>query len=110
MRYVILLWGDAEAEAAIGPAARRAIVDAHMAFADRLRAKGALVLGEPLSAGGKLVREERVVSDGPFVETKEQLGGIYVVDVESEDDAIAIAHELPRSPGLVAEVRATAGG
>src|SRR5215212_2815445 len=104
MRYLILLWGDPEGEAGLPADERRRIVDEHMQLARRLRERGQLVTGEPLEAGGKVVRD-RLVTDGPFVETKEQLGGFYLVDVESEEEALAIAGELPASPGLVAEVR-----
>ena len=104
MRYLILLWGDATDEAALSADERRRIVAAHMELSERLRERGRLVVGEPLEPTGKLVRDG-LVTDGPFVETKEQLGGFYLVDVESEEEALAIAGELPASPGLVAEVR-----
>jgi hypothetical protein len=104
VRYLILLWGNPESDARLAPEERRRIVDEHVAFSRDLRAGGRLVAGEPLEAGGKLVRGG-LVTDGPFVETKEQLGGFYLVEVESEDDALAIARTVPASPGLVAEVR-----
>jgi hypothetical protein len=40
----------------------------------------------------------------PFAETKEEIGGFYVVDCESRDEAIGLAGEIPRSPGVVVEV------
>src|SRR3954447_9886070 len=52
---------------------------------------------EPLEHGGKPVREG-VVTDGPFVETKEQLCGFYLVEVGSEDEALAVARAVPASP------------
>jgi len=104
MRYLILLWGDPEGEATLPADERRRIVDEHMQLSGRLRERGQLVTGEPLEAGGKVVRNG-LVTDGPFVETKEQLGGFYLVDVESEEQALAIAQDVPASPGLVAEVR-----
>jgi hypothetical protein len=104
MRYLILLWGDPEGEAGLPADERRRTVDEHMQLARRLRERGQLVTGEPLEAGGKVVRNG-LVTDGPFAETKEQLGGFYLVDVESEEEAVAIAQHVPASPGLVAEVR-----
>jgi hypothetical protein len=106
MRYLILLWGDRDGEAALSPDERRAIVGQHMQLSERLRAEGKLVYGDALAPGGKVVRDG-LVTDGPFVETKEQVGGFYVVEVASEEEAIAIADALPRSPGLVAEVLPT---
>jgi len=106
MRYLILLWGDAAGEAALTADERRSIVEKHMRLGERLRVEGKLVHGEGLVSGGKVVRDG-LVTDGPFVETKEQVGGFYVVEVDSEDEAVAIARDLPKSPGLVAEVLPT---
>ena len=47
----------------------------------------------------------RAVTDGPFAETKEQLGGFYVLDCASDEEAKRWAAEVPRSPGLTVEVR-----
>ena len=103
MRYLILLWGDATAEGALAADERRRIVGEHTELSRRLRERGRLVVGEPLEPRGKVVRGG-LVTDGPFVETKEQLGGFYLVEVDSEEEALAIARAIPASPGLVAEV------
>jgi len=103
VRYLLLLWGDTEGEDALPAEARRAIVDEHIAFASDLRERGQHVVGAALDRGSKLVRDGLVV-DGPFTETKEQLGGLYVIDVASEDEALEIAKRVPRSPGLVVQV------
>ena len=103
MRYLLLLWGDNEGEDALPVDARRAVVDEHIAFAADLRERGEHVVGAALERGSKLVRDGLVV-DGPFTETKEQLGGLYVVDVASEEEALEIARRVPRSPGLVVQV------
>jgi hypothetical protein len=108
MRYLILLWGDSEGEGTLTPDERREIVGRHMRLSERLRDAGTLVHGDPLAPGGKVLRDG-IVTDGPFVETKEQVGGYYIVEVDSEDEALAIAREMPRSPGLVVEVLPTAG-
>jgi hypothetical protein len=65
--------------------------------------RGALVLSAALDRGGKVVRDG-VVTDGPFAETKEQVGGFYVVDVAGEDEALDVARQIPASPGLVVQV------
>jgi len=106
MRYLILLWGDREGERALSDDERRAIVGEHMQLSVRLREQGKLVHGDPLAPGGKVLRGG-VVTDGPFVETKEQVGGYYIVEVASEEEALAIAGEMPASPGLVVEVLPT---
>jgi hypothetical protein len=109
MKYLLLLYGDESAERELSPEERRSIVDAHMRFHTTLRERGALVQGEPLDgrAGAFTVRLEQggkhLVTDGPFTETKEQIGSFYVVECGGRDEAVAIAEEVPASPGLVVE-------
>ncbi|HEX5823648.1 MAG TPA: YciI family protein [Candidatus Limnocylindrales bacterium] len=108
MRYLFLLWGDEAAEEAMTDAARRAIVESHMAFSRTIRDEGRVVTGEPLgpSRNGLVVRRNYSVTDGPFLESKEQLGGFYVIDCRDDDDATAVAARVPSSPGLTIEIRA----
>ena len=80
----------------------------HLKLSERLRDEGKLVHGDPLAPGGKVLRDG-IVTDGPFVETKEQVGGYYIVEVGSEAEALAIGREMPKSPGLVVEVLPTSG-
>ncbi len=96
MRYLLLLWGDADAEAALPPEKRRAIVEQHMAFSGRLREAGAMVLGEPVGPA---------LMDGPFAETKEQVGGFYVIECGGADEAREWARQVPTSPRLAVELR-----
>jgi hypothetical protein len=107
MRYLILLHGDEAAEAALNPEERRAIVDGHIAFSRRARERGIEVSGEALarSSDGIVIRRDGSVTDGPFAETKEQLGGFYLVDCESREQMLDLVREIPDSPGLVIEVR-----
>ena len=113
MRYLLLLYGDEQAERSLSTEERRAIVEQHMDFSRRLREQDALVEGEPLGASGeaKVLRREAdaaVVTDGPFAETKEQLGGFYLLECEGTDEALRWAEQVPRSPGLVVELRPVA--
>ena len=110
MRFLLLLYDDAAAIAAMRPEERRALVDAHIAFSRGLRERGALVHGDPLDdpSTARTVRrdgERPLVTDGPFLEAKEALGGFYVVECETVDAASELAAEVPHSPGLVVEVR-----
>ena len=106
MRFLFLVHGDSEAEAAMTREELRAIVDEHIAYGAMLRERGAHVLGEALSGEAVTVRpgSKPLVTDGPFAETKEAVGGFYVVDVASREEAIELAGRVPRSPGLAVEV------
>src|SRR4051794_8004762 len=110
MRFLFLLYGDEAGEAALTADARAAIVAEHETFSGRLARAGGLVEGAPVgpSAEAKVFRAGRagpVVTDGPFAETKEQLGGFYLVECADADAALEWARQVPRSPGLVVEVR-----
>jgi hypothetical protein len=108
MRFLLLIHGDTEAEAALSPDERRAIVGEHMAYADMLRDRGAYVHGEALDdvSSAAVVRPGRppLVTDGPFSETKEAIGGFYVVDCASREEALELAAQVPQSPGAAVEV------
>ena len=116
MKYLLLLYGDPAAEAALTDAERRAIVDEHIRFGRVLDERRAVVVGEALDgpAGTKTVRfapdgGEAYVTDGPFLESKESIGGFYVLSCADLDEAIDLAKQVPRSPGLVAELHPIAG-
>ena len=107
MRYLLLLYGDAQAEAALTTDERRTIVEAHRRLGSELRAGGVLVEAEALAASVATVRMgdgRATVTDGPFAETREQLGSFYLLECESLDQAIAHAKRIPESPGLAVEV------
>jgi hypothetical protein len=106
MRFVILLYGDEAAEMALPEAELHEIVVQHGALARRLAAEGKLVAGEGLkpTQTATTVRDG-VVSDGPFADAREQLGGLYIVECADLDEALAIAKLVPPSPGLAVEVR-----
>lgn len=112
MQFAFLLYGDEAGEAALTADQRRAIVEGHIAFSKALRERGQLRFGEALvpSAEAAVVRPgRRGVSDGPFAETKEQLGGLYVVECADRDEALELARQIPGSPGLATEVRPIQG-
>ena len=111
MKYLLLLYDDAATVAAMTAADRRAMVDDHIGYATMLRERGAHRAGEPLDSPetARTLRfgdgEEPVVTDGPFLEAKEALGGFYLLECASDEEAIELAKRVPRSPGLVAELR-----
>lgn len=106
MNFLLLLYGDEAAEAALPVAEQRRIIDEHEEFGDALREAGAYVYGTALdeSASARTVRGD-AVTDGPFAEGREQIGGAYVISCDSIDEAVAYAKKVPSSPGLTVEVR-----
>jgi hypothetical protein len=109
MKFLFLLHGDAEFEGRMPDEERARIVQEHMAYGQMLRDLGAYVSGEALDdprGTGLVVRpgSQPTVTDGPFSETKEAIGGFYVVEVDTREQAIELAGQVPRSPGLAVEV------
>jgi hypothetical protein len=108
-RYLLLLHGDEAGEQALSEADRRAIVGAHGTLIGELAAAGSLVASAALapSSRTKVVRGVSV-TDGPFAETKEVVGGFYLVECADDAAAAALAGRIPQSPGLAVEVRPVA--
>ena len=78
---------------------------------DRLTAQGKATAGNPLEPEGKIVsgKNGRIVADGPFAESKEAIGGYFLLHVNSLDEAVAIAKDCPGlAYGVVVEVRPVA--
>lgn len=104
MRYLFLLYGDPAGEAALTPDERRAVVEGHLALGRELAAAGTLRIAEALGDGVRVLRDG-TVTDGPYAETKEQLGSVYLVDCPDAAAALALARRMPASPGLTIEIR-----
>jgi hypothetical protein len=66
-----------------------------------------MVAGDAVGPSSEAVvlRRDGSVTDGPFAETKEQLGGYYVIECADRAEAIELAREVPQSPGLLVEIR-----
>ena len=87
------------------------VFDQWMTWFNRLKQEGTAVAGNPLERDGKIVsgRNGQVVSDGPFAESKETIGGYFLLKVGTMDDAVAIAQQCPGLPyGIRVEVRPVA--
>lgn len=123
MKYLLLVYIDAERLAELPPAEFDAHMKGCLQHADELAAGGTLLgfnqLQEPATARSVRVREGRsIVTDGPFAETKEVLAGYNLVEAGSMEEAVRIAHEFPwvrygclevRPVADVAAVRARVG-
>lgn len=110
MRYLCLVYVDERSFDALPASERAGCVADHLAYREKLDASRQLVAADPLASvrsavtvrrrGGKLS-----VTDGPFVETKEQLGGYFLIDVRDLNDAIRVASHIPSARLGAIEVR-----
>ena len=110
MKYMLLCYDDEQAWAKLGEAAQRAAMQEAIAQTHELHKKGQYLMASPLhptaTARSVRVREgRRSVTDGPFAETREVLGGFYLIDVKNLDEAIAIAARHPGARFGTVEIR-----
>lgn len=107
MKYMLLIYG---AEDCWTDDERRECMLESMEISDELARQGKWIASSPLysvtTAKSLRVRDgQRLVTDGPFAETTEQLGGYYIIDVDDVDEAIAIASRLPPAKKGTVEIR-----
>lgn len=111
MKYMLLTYLDENAWLSLSPAEQQREMDKCAPHVQRLLASGKLIAGAPLhpTSTATTVRYrdgKRLLTDGPFAETREQLGGYALIDADDLDDAIAIASGfVGTSPLATLEVR-----
>jgi hypothetical protein len=107
MKYMLLVysdeqaWSDAEREHCYGESAQ---------LSHQLKANGQYLAASPLqpiaTATSVRIREgKRLVTDGPFAETREQLGGYFLIEAKNLDEAISIAGRIPAARKGTIEIR-----
>ena len=110
MQYMLLIYGDQKARVALPAAAIGEAVAAYEAYTRALQGSGALVAANRLadtdSASTVRLRDgKRQVLDGPYAETKEQLGGYYLIEAKDLDAALDWAARCPGAAHGAVEVR-----
>ena len=110
MKYMFLLYGDEDHFDALSDAERGEVIDAHVKYGAALREAGAMIGGNPLAnpREGKAVRphdDGLIVEDGPFTDTKERIGGYYLIEAEDLDAALDWAARCPAAETGKVEVR-----
>jgi hypothetical protein len=110
MKYMLLIHDDEQAFQNLAEADRQAIYADYRKFSEDLAASGNYIGGSELqpTASATTVRirnGKRLVTDGPFAETREQLGGYYLVEAKDLDEAIALAARIPSARTGTIEVR-----
>src|SRR3954452_18993133 len=110
MRYLLTIYGDESQSATMTPEDGAAMMNAYNEFGRQVEEGGAFVSGAGLqptpTATTIRVRDgERLITDGPFAETKEQLGGFYLLECKDLDEAIEWAAKIPGAQHGSVEVR-----
>ena len=110
MRYMLLCYDDGKHWEKAGEDALRAAMQEAVTLTHQIDAKGQYISASPLhavsTATSVRVREgKRLVTDGPFAETHEHLGGFYLIDVPNLDEAIRIAERHPGARVGTVEIR-----
>lgn len=110
MQYMMLIYSDETAEASMTEEELGAMMAQYSDFTREVRERGAFVYGEPLqptaTATTVRLREGRVMpQDGPYAETKEQLGGFYILECADLDEAITLAAKIPAAQHGAIEIR-----
>jgi len=110
MKYILLMHHDEEAFSKLTESERQDMLGESVRLTHRLHAKGQYIDAAPLhptsTATSVRVREGKtLVTDGPFAETREQLAGYFLIDVQDLDEAMAIAAQAPGARIGTAEIR-----
>jgi len=110
MKYMLLIYHDEQGWNAVSNSEREKIYREFRELRSELEAKGKFVTGAQLqsiaTATSVRVRDgKELVTDGPFAETHEQLGGYFLIEANNLDEATAIAARIPSAKGGTIEVR-----
>ena len=110
MRYMMLIYSDETIEAQRSAAENDAHMAGYYAFTNEVRERGSFQNGDALqpttTATTVRVHDGKILAtDGPFAETKEQLGGFYILDCQNLDEAIELAAKIPAAQEGSVEIR-----
>jgi hypothetical protein len=110
MQYMLLIYGDPTSRENLSDEERGQMMKAYGSFTQELRDSGAMIAGDALeptetATTVRVQNDETLTTDGPFAETKEQLGGYYLIEAGSLDDAIEWAAKIPGARHGSVEVR-----
>ena len=110
MKYLCLIYENEKSWETMPKEEGEAILAEYFAFTDGIRKSGHYLAGEALhptqAASTVRVRNGRIsTTDGPFAETKEQLGGVYLIEARDLNDAISVAAKIPAARVGSIEIR-----
>jgi len=110
VQYMLLIYGAEDGWKSMSEEERGQVFQAYVAFTKDLQDAGAMVAGDALDSTQtattvRVKNDETLTTDGPFAETKEQLGGYYLIEADSLDEAIEWAARVPAARHGSVEVR-----
>lgn len=110
MRYMLLIYSNENDEGQLSDEQRSGIYERYRAFSEEVRKRGAYEAADELQPTStattvRLRNGSVLTTDGPFAESKEQLGGFYIVDCADLDEAIELAAKIPSAETGAVEVR-----
>jgi hypothetical protein len=110
MQYIALIYTDESANANPTPEAQQVMMQRYFAFNARAKAEGAFIAGDALEATDtattvSIRAGELLVTDGPFAETREALGGYYLLECRDLDHAIDLVKDIPATEHGRVEIR-----
>ncbi|WP_066835299.1 YciI family protein [Rufibacter ruber] len=95
-KYLLLLYDNVDTLQEMDPEEMQRLVQAHLQWTQKLAQAGHLQGGDGLEETGAYIKgKDALVTDGPFIETKEMIGGYYLLQAENLEQAVAIAKECP---------------
>jgi hypothetical protein len=110
MKYILLIYDEEQFWSKLSEAERLQLFGEYHQFSDSLRANGHYLGGAQLRPTGdatsvRVRGGKRLLTDGPFAETREQLGGYYLVEAKDLDEAVGFAARIPSARFGTIEVR-----
>ena len=110
MKFMLLVHHDGEAFARRSEAERNSLLHESVQLANQLHANGQYISAAPLHPSPETTcvrvrNDRRIVTDGPFAETREQIGGYFLIEARDRDEAIEIAGRIPGARIGTVEVR-----
>jgi hypothetical protein len=110
MRYMLLIYEDEKGWGKLAESEQQQIFGEYMQLTKDLKTSGNYHAGAPLNPTStatsvRIRNGKRLVTDGPFAETREQLGGYYLIEAKDLDEALAVAARIPSARWGTIEVR-----
>ncbi|MBT30994.1 MAG: hypothetical protein CMO01_15150 [Thalassobius sp.] len=95
-KFLLLLHEDVEKMSSLSPKEMESLLNAHMAWAGKLAESGHLISGDGLNENGVLISgKDCIIKDGPYLESKEMIGGYYLLQATNQETVVELAKECP---------------